>query len=109
MLDNSSLTIFSAISTDKAAKPISVLGKTKKLAELLVEEIYMNSDLKQCSVRFGNVFASRGSVIETFVHQIKNDIVLLIDWWEHAWALDYQSDKKKYLENQYQLKPRSNS
>jgi Fe-Mn family superoxide dismutase len=27
------------------------------------------------------------------------EIVLLIDWWEHAWALDYQADKKKYLEN----------
>ena len=38
----------------------------------------MNSDLKQCSVRFGNVFASRGSVIETFVHQIKNDIPVTV-------------------------------
>lgn len=69
---------FVNISTDKAAKPISVLGKTKKLAELLAEEIYVDSDLKQCSVRFGNVFASRGSVIETFVHQIKNDIPVTV-------------------------------
>jgi len=32
-------------------------------------------------------------------HEIKKDIILLIDWWEHAWALDYQSDKAKYLAN----------
>ena len=36
-------------------------------------------------------------------HEIKKDIVLLIDWWEHAWALDYQADKKKYLENQWKI------
>ena len=66
------------ISTDKAAKPTSILGKTKKLAELLTEEIFMGTDLKQCSVRFGNVFASRGSVIETFIHQIRNSIPVTI-------------------------------
>lgn len=69
---------FVNISTDKAANPISVLGKTKKLAELIVEEAYLNSELKQCSVRFGNVFASRGSVIETFVHQIENGLPVTI-------------------------------
>lgn len=36
-------------------------------------------------------------------HEIKQDIVLLIDWWEHAWALDYQADKQKYLENQWKI------
>jgi dTDP-glucose 4,6-dehydratase len=65
---------FVNISTDKAAHPTSVLGKTKKISELLVEEVFANSRLNQCSVRFGNVFASRGSVIETFIHQIKNNI-----------------------------------
>jgi FlaA1/EpsC-like NDP-sugar epimerase len=69
---------FVNISTDKAANPISVLGKTKKIAELLTEEIFMNSILTQCSVRFGNVFASRGSVIETFVHQITHDIPVTV-------------------------------
>ena len=38
----------------------------------------MNSNLLQCSVRFGNVFASRGSVIETFVHQINNALPVTI-------------------------------
>jgi Fe-Mn family superoxide dismutase len=32
-------------------------------------------------------------------HEVRQDIVLLIDWWEHAWALDYQSDKGKYFDN----------
>jgi Fe-Mn family superoxide dismutase len=32
-------------------------------------------------------------------HEVKTDIALLIDWWEHAWALDYQADKEKYLDN----------
>ena len=35
-------------------------------------------------------------------HQIKKDIALLIDWWEHAWALDYQSDKKSYFRDRNQ-------
>ena len=69
---------FVNISTDKAANPISVLGKTKKIGELVTEEAYKNSILKQCSVRFGNVFASRGSVIETFIHQIRNGLPVTI-------------------------------
>ena len=32
-------------------------------------------------------------------HAIRNDILLLIDWWEHAWALDYKSNKAEYLDN----------
>jgi FlaA1/EpsC-like NDP-sugar epimerase len=63
---------FINISTDKAANPTSILGKTKKLGELIIEESLHNSDTKYCSVRFGNVFASRGSVLETFIHQIQN-------------------------------------
>lgn len=69
---------FVNISTDKAANPISVLGKTKKLAELISEEVFDGTKLRQCSVRFGNVFASRGSVIETFIHQIKNQLPVTI-------------------------------
>jgi FlaA1/EpsC-like NDP-sugar epimerase len=63
---------FINISTDKAANPTSILGKTKKLGELIIEECFYNSEIKYCSVRFGNVFASRGSVLETFIHQIQN-------------------------------------
>lgn len=69
---------FINISTDKAANPISILGKTKKIAELITEEVFKDTNLKQCSVRFGNVFATRGAVIETFIHQIKNYIPVTI-------------------------------
>lgn len=36
-------------------------------------------------------------------HEVRNDILLLIDWWEHAWILDYGSDKKKYLSEQWKI------
>jgi Fe-Mn family superoxide dismutase len=48
----------------------------------------------------GWVYMARNGDIKTIKnHQIKKDIALLIDWWEHAWALDYQSNKSKYLKN----------
>lgn len=52
----------------------------------------------------GWIYLSKAGKIKTIKnHEIKKDIFLLIDWWEHAWALDYQSDKKKYLENQWKI------
>jgi Fe-Mn family superoxide dismutase len=47
----------------------------------------------------GWAYLARNGEIKTISnHQIKQDIIILIDWWEHAWALDYEADKKKYLE-----------
>lgn len=52
----------------------------------------------------GWIYLSKSGEIKIIKnHQIKKDILLLIDWWEHAWALDYQADKKKYLENQWKI------
>jgi Fe-Mn family superoxide dismutase len=52
----------------------------------------------------GWAYLARDGKIKTIVnHEIKNDIVLLIDWWEHAWALDYQADKKRYLTNIWKI------
>jgi Fe-Mn family superoxide dismutase len=52
----------------------------------------------------GWVYLSQSGKIHTIKnHAIKSDIVLLVDWWEHAWALDYQSDKKEYLNNQWHI------
>lgn len=52
----------------------------------------------------GWVYLAKNGQIKTITnHQIKNDIVLLIDWWEHAWALDYESDKESYLNNQWKI------
>jgi Fe-Mn family superoxide dismutase len=36
-------------------------------------------------------------------HQVRDDILLLVDWWEHAFILDYGSDKKKYLKEQWKI------
>jgi FlaA1/EpsC-like NDP-sugar epimerase len=63
---------FLNVSTDKAAEPISILGKTKRIAELLVIQHRLNGSKGFTNVRFGNVFNSKGSVIETFAHQILN-------------------------------------
>ena len=52
----------------------------------------------------GWVYLARNGEIKTITnHAIKKDIVVLVDWWEHAWALDYQADKKQYLENQWKI------
>ena len=52
----------------------------------------------------GWVYLSTSGTIKTIKnHEIKKDIVLLIDWWEHAWALDYKADKKEYLNNQWKI------
>jgi FlaA1/EpsC-like NDP-sugar epimerase len=62
---------FVNISTDKAADPVSVLGHSKFMTEQIA--LYFgerDKDFKCTSVRFGNVFGSRGSVIGTFNHQI---------------------------------------
>ena len=36
-------------------------------------------------------------------HAVRTDIALLVDWWEHAWALDYQWDKAEYLKNIWRI------
>lgn len=52
----------------------------------------------------GWVYLSTSGKIKTIVnHEIKNDILLLIDWWEHAFVLDYLADKKSYLKNIWKI------
>ena len=47
----------------------------------------------------GWIYMARNGEIKTIKnHQIKNDIALLVDWWEHAWAKDYGADKAKYFD-----------
>lgn len=60
---------FVLISTDKAADPVSVLGATKRLAEMLVQANALGPT-SLCSVRFGNVLGSRGSFLPTLASQL---------------------------------------
>jgi FlaA1/EpsC-like NDP-sugar epimerase len=61
---------FILISTDKAVSPTSVMGATKRIAELIVSRAAERSGYPYGSVRFGNVLGSRGSVLSIFREQI---------------------------------------
>jgi FlaA1/EpsC-like NDP-sugar epimerase len=59
------------ISTDKAVRPTSIMGATKRLAEQIVQHAATKYERNYVSVRFGNVLGSRGSVVPTFLRQIR--------------------------------------
>jgi len=62
-----------AVSTDKACKPLNVMGMTKAIQErIIVAANVLNPATRFICVRYGNVLASRGSVIPLFHEQIKN-------------------------------------
>ncbi|HEX8468520.1 MAG TPA: nucleoside-diphosphate sugar epimerase/dehydratase [Allosphingosinicella sp.] len=65
------LTRFTMISTDKAVRPESVMGASKRVAELVIQALAEQGETRFGIVRFGNVLDSSGSVVQTFREQIR--------------------------------------
>ena len=78
----------------------------------LIEQVHGDFDAFKQAVKeeamkiqgSGWIYISTSGDIKTIKnHAVRTDIALLIDWWEHVWALDYQADKAKYLENIWKI------
>ena len=63
---------FVLVSTDKAVRPVNVMGATKRVAEQVIQSVDPGGKTVFLAVRFGNVIGSSGSVIPIFKNQIKN-------------------------------------
>jgi FlaA1/EpsC-like NDP-sugar epimerase len=69
---------FVLVSTDKAVEPTSVMGATKRLAEIAVSAAARQSGRPYVAVRFGNVLGSSGSVVPLFQRQLREGVPLTI-------------------------------
>lgn len=89
-------------------KPFDIDNKPFDDSVVFVEHFYGNLDqlkteMKNAAMHIqgsGWVYLASDGKIKTIKnHEMCSDIILLIDWWEHAWTLDYRADKDKYFDN----------
>ncbi len=69
---------FLMVSTDKVVRPTSVMGASKRVAEMVVQQLGASGDTRCTAVRFGNVLGSRGSVVPLFLDQIRRGVPITI-------------------------------
>ena len=95
-------------------KPKGANRPTGQVAEFIDRKFGSYEDLKQKMKEeamkiqgSGWIFVNNNGDIETIKnHELTGDskrVIILIDWWEHAWALDYQADKSKYFDNIWKI------
>lgn len=76
--NNTTVELVVGVSTDKACKPINVMGMTKALQERIFIEANRDSNTRFMCVRYGNVIASRGSIVPLFVEQVQQNKPLTV-------------------------------
>ena len=88
-------------------KPSGSNKPTGVCAELIKDFDKFKDDFTKTAMGIqgsGWIYMDTSGAIKTIKnHKVVKNIALLVDWWEHAWALDYQSDKNKYLLNTWKI------